>query len=92
MLKTMSEVGTHNFNKLDETIHLRKFHDAQRDIEQKQSAVEAGGLARTKAGVRLRIDKQVKLARDRAAFMDKWIEEGRASWGVNEKERVKRER
>jgi hypothetical protein len=92
MKKTMDEVGTHNFNKLDETIHLRKFHDTQRQLEMEQSGrEEAEGLSK-KASVRERINKQVKLARDRAEFMDQWIEEGRQSWAVNEAARQQREK
>lgn len=92
MLKTMEEVGTHNFNKLDETIHLRKFHDTQRQTEREQSAREEGSVQGRKTQVRARIDSQLQLHRDRAAFMENWIEEGRQSWAVNEKKRVARER
>ncbi|GMH87029.1 hypothetical protein TrVE_jg13490 [Triparma verrucosa] len=91
-LKTMENVGTHNFNKLDETIHLRKFHDTQREIERTQTLKEEGEVATGKARVKMRIAEQLQMARDRAAFMNKMIEEGKQSWQVNEDKRIEFER
>ena len=92
MLKTMDKIGTHNFNKLDEEINLRRFHDTQRLEERKQLRREEIEDMDNKERVRVRIKTELQRARDRAAFMDKWIEEGRESWQVNEDKRVEREK
>ncbi|GMH73721.1 hypothetical protein TrLO_g14525 [Triparma laevis f. longispina] len=91
-LRTMEDVGTHNFNKLDETIHLRKFHDTQRSIEREQTSNEEGEVTQGKERVKMRITEQLQMARDRAAFMNKMIEEGKQSWQVNEDKRIEFER
>ena len=91
-LKTMENVGTHNFNKLDETIHLRKFHDSQREMEQQQTGREEADVTTGKMKTKMRIAEQLQMARDRAEFMNKMIEEGRKSWQVNEDKRIEFER
>ena len=88
----MQNVGTHNFNKLDETIHLRQFHDSQREMERQQTEKEDTEVAGTKMRTKMRIAEQLQMARDRAEFMNKMIEEGRKSWQVNEDKRVEFER
>jgi len=92
MLQTMDKIGTHNFNKLDEEINLRRFHDTQRLEERKQLRREEVDDMEKKETVRVRIATELQRARDRAAFMEKWIEEGRESWQVNEDKRVEREK
>ena len=91
-LKTMETVGTHNFNKLDETIHLRHFHESQRKMEREQSELENTADAERKQRTKVRIAGELQRARDRAAFMDRWIEEGRQSWEINEQKRIESEK
>ena len=81
-VKTMAEIGLHDFNKLDEAIHLRKFHEHQRKTERETSLMEETLYGEKVANTKMRIATQIQRARDRARFMEKWIEEGRVSWSV----------
>jgi len=92
LVKTMEEVGTHNFNKLDESIHLRPFHEKQRANERDQTAREHKGKETREDFVRIRIKDKMELERSRARFMSEWIEEGRKSWKVNDEKRMEREK
>ena len=87
LVKTMDEVGTHNFNKLDETIHLRPFHEEQRKNEREQTEKEANEGMLREEFVKVRIQEKMDLERSRARFMSEWIEEGQKSWMVNEQKR-----
>jgi len=55
LVKTMEEVGTHNFNKLDEAIHLKSFHDTQRLQEKNQTHKEGEEKTVNEEAVRVRI-------------------------------------
>ena len=89
--RTMAVIGTQDYNMLDDAIHLKRFHDRQREME-KDVVVREETTASDKAGAtKQRIASQIQRARDRARFMEEWIKEGEKSWKINDDVRRERE-